>query len=348
MWSSMGEVIARLDELYPERPAAQHTRSETNHVSASSDTSVAVGEVTPSHRVGFCSPPRKQEFRARTWSRPRRVADDDSSEELSPMHAGHTTASRKSVSVSTAAPASSDTSVEVEDMTIADTAMEPSSVTLPSRKQWTRLRRAVEVEANTGEEEERLQMRIAMSTLSNISVDRDDTLESSEGDRPPMTEESAADTSDLPNISTIFDTDSHDAGESNESPSIVMTSGPLKKSEIPSTWPSLDTTSNKGWVSRREVMRRRRQANRAARQQRSTRAGGDRPVSPPLRSNRQMPDLQEDIFLGDDQRGASDAVGTSSTSMTSDASMMGHGVVLELRGAVHSSAQPVGVRITKQ
>ena len=105
-------------------------------------------------------------------------------------------------------------------------------------------------------------MRIVMVTLSNIvniSVDKNDTLGSSVEDRIPRSEEnySPGKTSDLPNIFTIFETDSDDSGEPNVRPSIVIiASAPLKESEIPSTWPRLGTTnSTKGWVSRREVMR---------------------------------------------------------------------------------------------
>ena len=65
-------------------------------------------------------------------------------------------------------------------------------------------------------------------------------------------------------------------------------------------------------------------------------------MSPPLRPSSQMPDLQEDVFLEVGERAASDAIGTSSASMMSDASMMGHGVVLELRGGVHSSSSVRG------
>ena len=81
MWSSNSDIEARLTELYPGEAETHHAQVETTHVSNSSgtasdstDTSVPIEEMTPV-RVGFCSPPRKEEYRRQSWTRLRRAAD---------------------------------------------------------------------------------------------------------------------------------------------------------------------------------------------------------------------------------------------------------------------------------
>ena len=81
MWSSSTDIEARLTELYPDEPKAHSVQYETTHadgssstVSDSTDTSVPVEEMTPV-RVGFCSPPRKEEYRRQSWTRLRRAVN---------------------------------------------------------------------------------------------------------------------------------------------------------------------------------------------------------------------------------------------------------------------------------
>ena len=78
-WSSNEEIEARLTELYPQDTETHHAQVETTHVSdsagtASDSSSVPIEEMTPT-RVRFCSPPRKEEYRRKSWTRLKRAVN---------------------------------------------------------------------------------------------------------------------------------------------------------------------------------------------------------------------------------------------------------------------------------
>ena len=94
----------------------------------------------------------------------------------------------------------------------------------------------------------------------------------------------SADSQDLPDMATWFASDDQDEDCNNARPSITLTDKPLDTNQVPDTWPLLeDIPASKGWVPRREIMRKRRQASKKRRAEQQARASNEsrRPQSPP-------------------------------------------------------------------
>ena len=294
MWKAARHIAERLAELYPERKNMGIVPS-SSHQQPAEPTS----------------------------------ADNSSEEEASAGAANVLPCPNKPMMMSPAE--SSESSVDIENMSITDTGMEPCSVTPPSRKQWKRLRRATVAVRDSREAEDQLQLRIAMATLSRVTVDENDVVPTSAehtppaslgprevmrgGDTPrsvassnshgpalprPTTHAEARRQSPIsPSVAAIFDSSDDSDGGGMPGPSLIMATAPLKSSEVPTTWPALPKDSqNAGWRSRREVMRERRQVARRRKAERHARssAGPDRPVSPPARQTNRM-EVDEDVVV---------------------------------------------------